>query len=370
MKNYLLIFSVLSVWMGCTGEVKDKKAELDALKKEQAALKEKINLLESAIALEDTTEDKSKLVGVTEMQPITFNHFIEVQATVEGDDDLLLSPETSGTVESIFVKAGDKVERGKILAIIDDKIIRESINELQSQLELATQLYNRQKNLWDQKIGSEIQFLQAKTNKESLDKRMSLLQEQLNMTRIVSPINGTVDNVIIKVGQTVAPGMPGIRVLNFSSLKVRGEIAESFINRVDKGDDVILYFPDQKKEVKTKIDYSGNRIDPMNRTFNVEVRLKENNNVFLPNMICVMKIIDYSNSSAFVVPVGAIQKSSDGEFIYVAVKENNKLIAKRKIVESGMSYNGFTEILKGLAPGDKVITNGFQNVIEGDEVAI
>jgi RND family efflux transporter MFP subunit len=168
----------------------------------------------------------------------------------------------------------------------------------------------------------------------------------------------------------VAPGVPAIRVVNLSSLKVKGEVAESFINRVKKGVPVILYFPDQDKEVKTKIAYSGNRIDPMNRTFNVEVRLSEDLKNFHPNMICVMKIVDYSNTSAFIVPIGAIQKSADGEFIYVAGKEGNKNIAKRKIVESGMTYNGFTEIKKGLDPGDKVITNGFQNIIEGDEIGI
>ncbi len=370
MKNKLFIFSVVILLSACAGKVNDKKAELEKLKKEQAALKDKINKIEAEIALQDTAQDKLKLVGITEIQAQEFRHYIEVQASVDGDEDVLLSPETMGTVTSVLVKAGDMVKTGQTLAVIDDKIIRQSISELQSQLDLIVQLYNKQKNLWDQKIGSEVQFLQAKTNKESIEKRMGLLQEQFNMTRIKSPINGTIDNVSIKIGQSVAPGVPAIRVVNLSNLKVKGEVAESFINRVKKGVPVILYFPDQDKEVKTKIDYSGNRIDPLNRTFNVEVRLSEDLKNFHPNMICVMKIVDYSNSSAFIVPIGAIQKSADGEFIYVAGKEGNKNIAKRKIIESGMTYNGFTEIKKGLDPGDKVITNGFQNIIEGDEIGI
>jgi RND family efflux transporter MFP subunit len=304
------------------------------------------------------------------MHTQTFSHFIEVQAKVEGDQDVLLSAETAGTVTTLNVTAGDRVSAGQILALIDDKIIRQSIGEMQSQLDLSIQLYNRQKNLWDQQIGSEVQFLQAKSNKESMERRMNVLNQQLEMTRIKSPFSGTVDEVKIKVGQTVSPGMPAIRVVNLTSLKVKGEVAESFISNVNKGNQVILYFPDQNKELKTKVDYSGSRIDPVNRTFNVEVRLAEKHGEFHPNMIAIMKIVDYTNDSAYVVPVGSVQKSADGQFVYVAEVDGKKIVAKRKIVETGMMYNGYAEIKSGLDEGDKVITNGFQNVIEGDIVSL
>ena len=371
MKNILFILFI-ALFAGCSdsGKGTDKKAELEKLKKEQAELKVKINKIETELATNDSANVKSKLVGITEILPQSFNHYIEVQAKVEGDEDVLLSPETAGTVISLFVKAGDKVSIGQTLAIIDDKLVKQSIAEFQSQLDLTIQLYNRQKNLWDQKIGSEVQFLQAKTNKESMEKRMDAMKQQLEMTKIKSPINGTVDDVAIKVGQTVAPGVPSIRVVNLSSLKVKGEVAESFISRVKKGNEVILFFPDQNKELKSKINYSGNRIDLLNRTFNVEVKLLEKQGVFHPNMVVVMKIVDYTNSSAYVLPIGAVQKSTDGEFVYVADQDGNKTIAKRKIVQSGMIYNGFTEIKSGLEAGDKVITNGFQNVIEGDAIRI
>lgn len=371
MKKLIFILSI-ALLASCSdsGSGTDKKAELEKLKKEQAELKEKINKIETELAVSDTGKVKTKLVGITEVTPQIFNHFIKVQAKVEGDEDVLLSPETPGTVTSLLVKAGDKVSKGQTLAVIDDKIAKRGIAELQSQLDLATELYKRQKNLWDQTIGSEVQFLQAKTNKESMERRMDLLKQQLNMTRIKSPINGTVDNVDIKIGQTVAPGVPAIRVVNLNSLKVKGEVAESFINRVKKGDEVILHFPDQNKDVKSKIDYSGKRIDPVNRTFNVEVKLNEKEGVFHPNMVVIMKIVDYNNSKAFVVPLSAVQKSTDGEFVYVAGKEGDKIVARRKIVQSGMIYNGFTEIKSGLEAGDKVITKGFQNVIEGDAIQI
>ena len=371
MKNILFIlFVILLASCSNSGNGNDKKAELEKLKKEQSELKEKINTLEAELALNDSSSLKSKLVGFTEILPQIFNHYIEVQATVEGDEDVLLSSETAGSVISIHVKAGDRVAKGQTLAIIDDKLIKQGIAELQSQLDLITQLYNRQKNLWDQKIGSEVQFLQAKANKESMENRMESMKQQFNMTKIKSPFNGTVDDVAIKVGQTISPGFPAIRVVNLSSLKVKGEVAESFISRVKKGNEVILFFPDQNKEIKSKIEYSGNRIDPLNRTFKVEVHILEKEGNFHPNMLAIMKIVDYTNSSAFILPIGAVQKSSDGEFVYVAGQDGNKTIAKRKIVKSGMIYNGFTEIKSGLEAGDKVITNGFQNVIEGDAIRI
>jgi RND family efflux transporter MFP subunit len=203
-----------------------------------------------------------------------------------------------------------------------------------------------------------------------MESKMDVLKQQFDMTRIKSPIDGTVDEVSIKIGQSVAPGVPAIRVVNLSSLKVQGEVAESFISRVKKGNPVILYFPDDNKKIKTVIGYSGSRIDPLNRTFNVEVRLSDKEGILHPNMIAVMKIVDYTNPQAIIVPVSAVQKSTDGEFVYVISREGGKLIAKRKIVNSGLIYDGFTEIKSGLESGDEVVTNGFQNIIEGDAVKI
>lgn len=349
-----------------------KRAELDKLKKEQADLREKIRLLESELAASDTTASdvKSKLVAITDMTPQVFNHYIEVQAKVEGDEDVNVSAETMGNITALNVKAGDRVSKGQVLAVVDDRIIRQGIAEMQSQLDLATQIYNKQKNLWDQKIGSEVQFLQAKTNKEAMEKRMSGLQEQLDLTRIKSPINGTVDIVHVKVGQTMAPGIPAFRVVNLSSLKVTAEVAESYISKVSRGNDVLIYFPDLGQEVKGKLDYSGQAINSLNRTFNVEVRLNPKDGLFHPNMVAVLKIADYSSPKAYVLPLAAVQKSSDGEFVYVSVQENGKNIAKRKTVKTGIIYNGNAEIKSGIDQGDKVITIGFQNIIEGDAITL
>lgn len=349
----------------------DKRSELESLKKEQTDLKDKIAKLEEDLAKNDTSKNnKLKIVSATEMLPQTFTHFVEVQAKVEGDEDVTLSSEMPGTVTSVQVKPGDKVSKGQVLATLDDRAIKQQLDAMKANLDMAVTMFNRQKNLWDQKIGSEVQFIQAKTQKESMEKQYASLQEQWDMTRIKSPINGTVDVVNIKIGSAVAPGVTSVRVVNLSNLKVKAEIAESYIGKVKTGNNVVIYFPDSGKEIKTKLGYSGQAINPLNRTFNVEVRLDPKDGEFHPNQVAVLKIADYAASNVFVVPVGAVQKSSNGEFVYVISTENGKTIAKRKTVASGLTYNGFAEIRNGLESGDKVITIGYQNVVDGDEVKI
>jgi RND family efflux transporter MFP subunit len=372
MKKLIIIFGITSVIISCSsGTSGDKQKQLDTFKKQEMELKAKIAKLESEIGATDSTNKmKSKVVSVTEMKPQSFNHYIEVQAKVEGDEDITVSAQSMGTVTGVLVRAGDRVTKGQVMASVDDRTIRQSLESLKSQLELATTLYNKQKNLWDQKIGSEVQYLNAKSQKESLEKQVAGLEDQWDMTRIKSPINGTVDEVKIKAGQTVAPGIPAIRVVNLSSLKVKGEIAEAYINAVNKGNSVKIFFPDMNKEIDAKVDYSGKAINTLNRTFNVEIRLNSTNGEYHPNQIAVLKIADYSSGKALVVPVGALIKSSDGEYVFIASNENGKLVAKRKIVKSGIVYNGNIEIKEGISTGDKVITFGYQNLVEGDYISI
>lgn len=372
MKKIFTLVLIAAVAIACnkSGST-DKKSELENLKKQQAELKDKIAKLEAEMMLTDSSgNSKGKMVAVTAVQPKQFMHYIEVQAKVEGDEDVNLSPEMPGTVTAVLVRAGDHVIKGQVLATLEDKALRQQVDAMKSQMDMAVTMFNRQKNLWDQKIGSEVQFIQAKTQKESMEKQYAAIQEQWDMTRIKSPINGTVDEVDIKVGSSAAPGFTAMRVVNLSSLKVKGEIAESFISKVKNGNEVILFFPDDGKEVKTKLSYAGQAINKLNRTFNVEVRLNPKDGSFHPNQVCVLKIADYSTPNAFIVPVGAVQRSSDGEFVYVTATENGKTVAKRKTVESGITYNGMTEIKGGLTTGDQVITLGYQNVVEGDPVKL
>lgn len=378
MKKIILSCTVILLLASCgekkdTGTIAVKREQLEDLKKQQIVLKAKISTLEAQLAVLDTTvkkDEKLKFVGITEIIPQTFNHFVEVQAKVDGDEDVTISPDIPGTVTAVLVHAGELVKKDQVLATMDSRAIRSSMETMKTQVDMAVTMFNKQKNLWDQKIGSEIQYIQAKTQKESMEKQYASLHEQWDMTRIKSPINGTVDQVNIKMGQSVAPGSPAVRVVNLSVLKVKGEVAESYISKVQKGNNVILFFPDINKEVNAKLDFSGQAINTLNRTFNVEVRLNPKDGDFHPNQVVVMKIADYSADSSIVIPVGAVQKSTDGEFVYISENVNGKMIAKRKIVASGMTYNGLTEIKSGLVEGDKVITTGYQNVIEGDAIKL
>jgi membrane fusion protein (multidrug efflux system) len=357
----LQLLLILSLLIACKGNnsINEKIKQLNELKVQQSELKDRIAALEAELKTADTTgggSKEGKLVALTKLVPDTFNHFIEIQGRVEGEQDVTVSAETMGTITAVNVKAGDKVVKGQIMARLDDRIIRQGYDEVKSQLELANQVYQRQQNLWQQRIGSEIQYLQAKTTKEALEKRLSGIQEQMGMSLIKSPINGTVDQVLIKAGQAIAPGIPALRVVNLQALKVTAEVAESYITSIHTGNEVVLYFPDIKKELHTRLSYAGNSINRLNRTFNIEIQLESKNGEFRPNMMTVIKIVDYKNPVAFILPVSAIQKSGEGEFVYVVTKTGKLEMAQRKKIVSGQTYNGLSEIKEGLSEGDEVIT--------------
>jgi len=364
--QYLTLTALVLIAFSC-GQKADEdgnKAKLDALKKEVAAKQAEIAALEAAIAAKDTTaNDKLKTVELLELKPQIFNNYIDIQGKVDADENVALNAEMPGTVTKINVKVGDEVRAGEVLAELDAKVIQQGIAELQGSLELATLSYEKQKNLWDQKIGTEMQFLGAKNQKEGLEKKMSALKEQAQMAKIKSPINGVVDAVDIKIGQATMPGLPAIRVVNLTNLKVKGEVAEAYASKVKSGNPVEIIFPDVHDTLLAKISYSAKVISPLNRTFTITVNL-DNKKDYHPNQVVVIKIIDYSNPSAYVVPVSTIQKTEDGDFVFLA--EGTK--AKKARVKTGRIYNGKAEILEGLKPGDKLISKGFQELNEGEEV--
>ncbi|MFM2208343.1 MAG: hypothetical protein RL213_2318 [Bacteroidota bacterium] len=371
MRSKLPFFALAALLSACGGNGNDNVERLNELKKQQSALREEIARLEAEIASADTTagDGKSKLIATTIMRPSAFTHYVEVQGRVEGDQDVTIGAEMPGTVTKVLVNAGDAVLKGQLLATLDDRVIRQGLQEVETQFELANQVYERQKNLWQQKIGSEIQFLQAKTAKDALEKRLATTREQLEMTRIKSPISGTVDQVMTKTGQAAAPGVPAFRIVNLQDLKVVGEVAESYISGIKTGNETVIVFPDLDKSVVSRLDHAGKAINRLNRTFNVEVHLKDENGTFRPNMVAVLKIADYSNPKSFTLPVGAIQRSGEGSFVYVTETSGKSIVAKRRNVKTGMTYNGITQILEGITEGDEVITTGYQGVIEGDAVS-
>lgn len=348
-----------------------KKAELAELKQKQAELTGQIKTLEGEIAKLDpkkAEETKVKAVSVTPLQPSTFEHLIEVQGTVDAKNNVQVSPQASGVIKAIYVKEGDAVGVGTPLAKIDDALLRESVEETKNQLSLASTLYEKQKRLWDQQIGTEIQYLQAKNNKEALEKRIATLQVQLNQSKVTSPIAGTIDQVDGKVGMMATPGVSILRVVNLSSLKVMAKVADTYAANIRRGDAVTIKLPDLNKEMKAKLSFVATTVDPLSRTFTIEATLPPSKEL-KPNMLAQVLINDVTKTNALVIDQNLIQNTENGQIVYVAVTEGNRKVAKARPLKTGLSYNGKIEITEGLKAGDALITVGYQELTDGQAVS-
>ncbi|SFH35821.1 efflux RND transporter periplasmic adaptor subunit [Pedobacter insulae] len=356
----ILLISTIAFLAACS-QPKDKKTELADLKKQRTELDSKIAALETEVGTKDSVETKE--VSVLTLETSTFRNYVEIQGRVDAEQNVSVNPETQGIVKAVYANIGQSVSAGQVLAQIDDNVLRQSIAQLQTQIDLATNLYNRQKNLWDQKIGTEVQFLNAKTQKEGLERQMGVLRSQQSMYKIKSPISGTIEQMDLKVGQTAMPGMSAIRVVNANNLKAKALVAESYLGKIGQGDDVRVIFPDLKDSLTTKVSFASRVIDPASRSFSVEVKLPSNKK-YRANMIAILKVVDYANSKALVIPVNVIQKSENGSYVFIS--ENGK--AKRAEVTIGRTIDGKSEILSGLKVGDKLIVTGAENLNEGDPV--
>ncbi|WP_254413118.1 efflux RND transporter periplasmic adaptor subunit [Dyadobacter diqingensis] len=373
-KNILTIAIAAALLASCTGEKKDglaaKKEELTQLKTQQGETDKKIKALEIEIAKLDPKkagEAKIKAVSVAPLSAETFRHYVELQGSVDAKNNVLVTPKSGGAITAMYVKEGDYVNAGTAIGKIDDSILRESLEEIKTQLTLANTLFDKQKNLWDQKIGTEIQFLQAKNNKEGLERKLATLNSQLAQSRIVSPMSGVVDQVNVKVGEMASPGVGVVRIVNLSNLKVMAKVSDTYAASVKKGDEVIVKFPDLKKEYKAKISFVSTTVDPLSRTFTIEANLPSSKEI-KPNMMAQIQINDATSKNALAIDQNFVQSTEKGNVVYVAVTEGNKKVAKAKEVKTGLSYNGKIEILEGLTAGDQLITLGYQEVSDGQPI--
>jgi membrane fusion protein (multidrug efflux system) len=227
-------------------------------------------------------------------------------------------------------------------------------------------VYQRQKNLWDQKIGTEVQYLQAKNNKESLEKRLATLNEQLEMSRIKSPIDGSVDAVDVKIGQNVAPGAPAFRVVSFDKLKMNANVSEAYVIQIKTGNRVVITFPDINKSIEAKVTFVGKTINQLSRTFPIEVAMPADADL-RPNMSGILKVIFQTVPDALTVPVNVVQDINDEKVVYIAVKEGDTMIARRKVVKVAGIYGNLAQV-SGLTKGDQVISVGYQGLNDGEVV--
>lgn len=369
MKNYLIVLVMILIAVSCGKQ--DPKVRLEKLMAQRETLEAEILELKRQLGETDTSFKMPVVtVAITEMHPQDFKNYIEVQGKIDADDNTEAVPQTPGVVETIYVKEGDYVRKGQLLASLDTKVLRQSVEELKVQLEYATQLFNKQKALWEKNIGSEVQYLTAKNQKEALERRLSTLNEQIEMAMIKAPVAGTVESIPYKVGQMISPGAPGssIRVINMSSAKVVAELSEKYAPMIRTGAEVLIQIPDLGKETRSKVRFTSRFIDPNNRTFRVEARIDDASIEYRANMVVVMKINDYSNPHAFVLPLNVIHKSAVGEYVFVAKPNGYGFVASAKPVKINRVYAGMAEIAEGLEDGDKVIANGYTSLKEGQPV--
>jgi len=370
MKKWILIISSFLFLIACSTKEQDKKTKLEQLKKEHDKLTVEIFKLEKELYPEGAVEPT--VVSVKAIGKAPFEHYIEVQGRIDGNENIGVSPRTPGVVTRILVKEGDFVKKGQILAELDAEVLKQTMKELQSQLEYSTDLYNRQKTLWDQKIGSEVQYLSAKNAKESLENKINTLEDQILMSNITAPIDGTIEEIPIKVGQMASSSspQPAFRIVNFSKAKALADVGEAYSAKIKTGDPVKIYLPDVRIEQTQSITFASKYINPTNRTFQVEVDLPPSSIMYRANMIAILRIKDYANPSTIAIPQNYIQTSRDeGQFVFIASSENGKKVARKRTVIPFISYNGLTEVVTGLNEGDLIITAGFKDLYDGQIIA-
>jgi RND family efflux transporter MFP subunit len=365
-----LILAVVLTACSATTPEQDKKERLEQLREQQASINEQIGKLEAEIASEnpETGTIRSKDVSVAVVAPRAFDHYVQTQGKVESENNILVSSKSMGVVTAVYVTEGQSVSRGQVIAQLDNSVIQRNIEGMKSQLELATSVYERQKNLWDQKIGTEVQYLQAKTNKESLEKQLASLVEQNDMTRIKSPISGTVDQVVVKIGENISPGMPAARIVNNADLKLEANVSEAYVTSIRKGNRVLVNIPELNEEIEAKVTFVGRTIDPLTRTFRVDVKLPSLDNL-RPNMTGVIKVIFHTEPSAIAVPVNLVQEVNGEKIVYIAETSGTQTIARKKVVTVDGVYSNLAQV-EGLEPGDSIITVGYQGLNDGDIVKI
>ena len=360
---YLLCSILLFASCGEKSTIEKKTAELTKLKKERSELDDKIAKLEAEV--NENNPVNATAIAVMEVYPQPFKAYVEVQAQITGDENVLATPQALGVVKNIHVHTGQKVAKGQTLAVLDASAIEQQIKAQEAQLLLYKELYEKQKKLWAQNIGTEVQLLQAKTQYEAAVSQKQALVEQRNMYTIKSPITGVVDVMNLKVGDAAAPGVNGIRVVSKDKLKAVANLGETYLGKIHQGDLATILINGGDDSIQARLSYVSQSVDAISRAFNVEVRLGSNSRLH-PNMSAKMKIANYENKNALLVPVSVIQKTNEGDFLFVA--DGNT--ARSVQVETGMISNGMVEVLKGLNPGDKVITAGYEELDNGEAVAI
>lgn len=395
-KKLIILSSTSLIMAGCGGNkeggniLADKKATLEKLKTEHSQITGKITALQSEINKLDTASNNlsnPKLVGVTTIVTQSFSHYIDLQGNITSDNVSYVSPRMGpGQVRAIYVKKGDQVKQGQLLLKLDDAVMRQSVLAAQKSLEtLKTQLIfakdinQRQGNLWKEGIGSEVQYISAKNNVQSLEKQLSaseeqvkVAEEQLKASNVYADVTGVVDDLNVRVGEIfagLAGATPQIKLVSTSALKVITQVPENYGNKIKVGSKVIINFPESNKTINATVATTSRTINANNRSFDAEVKIAYDSEI-RPNQLAQLKFQDYESPNAIAISVNTVQTDEKGKFVYVAAQEGNKLIARKKSIVVGEMYGQLIEVKSGLAQNESLITDGYQNIYDGQVISV
>ena len=352
--------------------VAKKKTELQALKDQQASLVTKIQKAEESLAKIDSSsakKEKTKLITFQPVTPGSFTHYIELQGKIDALNIAFVTPRngTGGQVKEIHVKKGDVVRKGQLLLKLDDVLLLQQLATAKQQLSFAKNLYERRKNLWDQQIGSEVELVTAKNQVDQAQRQVDLVNKQIELTNVYADISGVADDVNIRLGEFFS-GNNQIRIVNTKDLKATAQVPENYLGKVKVGSNVKVVIPElNNKTIDTKISVTGKTIDPSNRGFYIEAKLSYEKDLY-PNQVALIKIQDYTASNALTIPVNSLQNDEKGKYVMTAVKDGNRLVARKKPITIGMMYGDKIEVLSGIETGDNIITDGYQGLYDGQPV--
>ncbi|MEO9892603.1 efflux RND transporter periplasmic adaptor subunit [Aurantibacter sp.] len=387
MRNIIYFLIVTSLLISCggnqttsiedviaNGNIESLRAKKSEFSAQQQQLEAQIKLLDSVIATKSGVE-KLPLVTAIKVTAQKFDHFLELQGNVKTKQNVLIYPEMSGTLQRVYVKEGQRVAKGQVLATIDDGGMSSQLSQLKTQTELAKTTFERQKSLWDQKIGSEIQFLQAKAQYEANESAVKQMESQLGKSTIRAPFSGIIDNVIKDQGTVVSPG-PGsevFRIVNLADMYIEVDVPETYLGGITKGKDAMVYFPVLGDSVKTKIRQTGNFINPSNRAFSVEIPVPNKKGNIKPNLTAKVSLNDYSKDKAILVPQSIISENAEGDqYVYIAKANGaeNQATVNRQVIVTGKTQGSVVEVLSGINDGDQLINEGARSVKDGQKVQI
>lgn len=381
MKHLFSFLAIALLLTACTpgaedipADLEEKKAYLQARKAELNQLTLEIAQLEAQIAEEDPSfgVEKARLVTVSPIRRVNFEHFVEIQGAIEADDMVDVTGETAGRILSLKVKEGDAVRKGQLVAELDLEALKKQIAELETSLDLATTVYERQKRLWDQNIGSEIQYLEAENNKERLEKSLETLQFNLDKANVYAPISGVVEQELLQPGELASPGMPIVQILNTSRLKAKASVPENYLKSIAYGAEVKVTVPALDWETEARVTQIGRIIDPSNRTFEVEVALSDPQRRLKPNLLAYVHFKDYEEEDVITIPMDRVQEEVGGnKYVFIVDESDEALTARKVYVQIGRTNNeGEVIITKGLEGNEQLIMDGARGLVDQERIDI